>query len=106
MEMSEEDYGYLSQPTKNEPFLELIHILADLSLLCQKSSAICVSEYGACQGLLLACLIQKNKHEAWYARWEEKIGGRPSLYDQGRIGVNFPSFFNDIKSLQANHSSR
>ncbi|KAJ5337336.1 uncharacterized protein N7506_005358, partial [Penicillium brevicompactum] len=82
MEMSKEDYGYLSQPTKNEPFLELIHILADLSLLCQKSSAICVSEYGACQGLLLACLIQKNKHEAWYARWEEKIGGRPSLYDQ------------------------
>lgn len=87
MEMSEEDYEYLSQSTQNEPFLEMIHILADLALLCQKSSSLCISNYAACESLLFACLTQKNKQEDWYARSEKKIGGHPSLYGQGRIKV-------------------
>lgn len=84
MEMSDEDYRYLSQSTENEPFLELIHILADLALLCQKSSKIRKPEHGACHDLLSACLGQKSKQEAWYARWKEEIGGDPSLFDEGR----------------------
>lgn len=83
MEMSKDDYEYLTQCTQNDLFLELIHLLADLSLLCQKSSDVCVSELPACQNLLLACLTQQDKQKAWYSRWEEKIGGGPSLFDKG-----------------------
>lgn len=84
MDMSEEDYAYITQPAPSDPMLELIQIIANISLLSKASGSICVSQGEACQNLLLGCIAQEKRHMAWYSRWEERIGGGPSLYGPGK----------------------
>lgn len=84
MDMSEEDYAYITLPAPNDPMLELIHLLADLSILSKASGSICASQGKACQNLLLGCISQMERHNTWYSRWEERIGGSPSVYAPGK----------------------
>jgi hypothetical protein len=98
--MSEEDYEYISQPAPNDPALELIHIIVDIPLLCRFSGSLSVSQGEACQDFLSACLAQMERHKAWYSRWEERIGGSPSIYGPGNyrstLAVPYHSFLDLI----------
>lgn len=90
MHMSEKDYKYLSQPAHDDPLLELIHIIADISILCEKNDSIHASNIKLCQDFLSRCLAQKERQMNWYSRWEEKIGGRPSTYNPGHYSYSSP----------------
>lgn len=90
MRMSEEDYKYLSQPADDDPLLELIHIIADISILCEKTDYIHASHVQVCEDFLSRRLSQKEKQMNWYSRWEEKIGGRPSTYNPGHYPCSLP----------------
>lgn len=93
MDMSEEDYAYITQPAPSDPMLELIQIIADISLLSKASSSICVSQGEACQNLLLGCIAQMERHTAWYTRWGVRIGGGPSLYGPGKYFIPLAGHF-------------